>query len=94
MPDLVILRQKIDELDHALIETLRARMGVVGEVDAYKKANNLLPLDAARWEEAVVKRKEWAREAGLDEVLIGEIFEAIHRWSLRLQGDKENGQSK
>jgi chorismate mutase len=86
MPDLTILRQKIDELDRTLIETLRMRMGVVGEVDAYKKANNLPAFDSNRWQEMVIRRIEWARQAGLDETLTREIFDSIHRWSLRLQG--------
>jgi len=46
--DLQELRVKIDEIDRELIRLFEARMDVASEIGAWKKANGMPVLDAAR----------------------------------------------
>lgn len=68
------LRTEIGRLDDSLVTLLAERVAMAREVGAVKRAADLPRLDPAR-EAAVVRRGiELAREAGLDEEEVREIF--------------------
>jgi chorismate mutase-like protein len=85
MTKLEDLRAQIDTIDQQLIAILRQRLTLVAEVGQYKAAHNLPPLDPVRWKAVVESRLAMAREAGVDEELVGAIFEQIHDVALRIE---------
>ncbi len=60
--DLQELRVKIDEIDAELIRLFEARMDVASEIAAWKKANNMPVLDAARERDKLADIAASARE--------------------------------
>ncbi|MFA6253789.1 MAG: chorismate mutase [Candidatus Paceibacterota bacterium] len=87
MPNLDELRQEIDQLDHQLIETLAKRLAVVAKIGQLKKAQDLPALDAGRWQAVLGQRAEWAKELGIDESLVKQIWELIHTQALKIEKD-------
>ena len=85
--DLPELREKIDEVDYLLLNALAQRSFIVGYVGEYKKARNIPPLDPIRWQEVVDQKKELAEQMNLDPDMVEEIYEVIHRYSLKQQDD-------
>lgn len=81
-------RKQIDDIDKQLITLLHERMVVVENVGEFKKINNIEPLDEARWLEVLMNRVSIAKEMGLSEELIKEIWEAIHKEALRIEKNK------
>jgi len=77
-------RKQIDNLDYALIDILKKRMGIVREMEKLKKQQNLPFFEAERWNEILVSRKKTAKALDVDEELIEKIFEAIHLNNLKL----------
>lgn len=81
------LRLKIDSLDQELIDSLAARMKLVGQIGEYKKDNNVTVFQLERWQEIMQTRPDWAQKQNLTREFITEIFKAIHDESIRLQTD-------
>ncbi len=79
------LRQRIDELDHQLIELLARRQQVVTEVVSYKREHQLPVCHPAREADLLDDRRRRARAAGLDPDCIEEIFRNIMRHSRTTQ---------
>lgn len=83
--ELETLREEIDAADQKLLEALAERMAVVKRVGEYKKQNNLPPLDQARWQKVLENKLARAKELGLSEDLVKEIYETIHKYALKLE---------
>lgn len=79
------LRAEIDEIDDTLWETIAQRMEVSERIGRWKQAHAMPPLQPARYEAILGRRKEWAKAAGLSPETVEHIFEAIHRESLNRQ---------
>lgn len=83
--DLLRLRQRIEEIDRELVERVAERVGLARQVGAAKRAAGLPVLDPTR-EAAVVRRAgTLAREAGLPEEDVREIFWHLIGLSRRAQ---------
>ena len=82
---LEIQRKKIDSLDELLIEVLGARERAVKEIGIYKAKNNIPPLQAARFQEVMKKGIEAGVKEGLSAEFIGELLNAVHKESLRIE---------
>ncbi|MCR5293767.1 MAG: chorismate mutase [Lachnospiraceae bacterium] len=69
-------RMRIDQVDTQLMELLKERFLIVGEVAAWKEANHVPVYDAAREEAKIIRVR---REAGGEELAdyCEEIFRAI-----------------
>lgn len=67
MDELEALREKIDELDEALIKTLAMRFQMTEQVGALKKAKKLPAVDAHREARQEQRIREIAIKAGLRE---------------------------
>lgn len=60
-------------------------MEVSERIGQWKQAHAMQPLQPARYEAILNRRKEWAKEIGLTPETVEQIFEAIHRESLNRQ---------
>lgn len=79
------LRKQLDQIDIDLLNILATRMKISKDIGDYKKANNIPPLDKARWNEVVESRIETAKKLNLNEQGVKDILEAIHKMSLNQQ---------
>jgi chorismate mutase len=80
-------RKKIDSLDKLLISVLGNRQRIVREIGAYKKKNNVPPLQPARFKEVVDRAVAAGAVEGLSADFVTELMNAIHKESLRMEGD-------
>lgn len=83
MNPLEINRKKIDSLDQQLIELLGQRELVVKEIGIYKAKNHIPPLQAARFQQVLDKNIAAGKKQDLSPDFVTEIFNAIHKESLR-----------
>lgn len=79
------LRLRIDDADHDIIAALSKRMNYVKLIGQYKQAHDLGIVDQNRWENVLKTRTQQAKSLGLSPKLILEIFEVIHRYSIKIQ---------
>jgi len=79
------LRAQIDVLDDSLIYTLSSRMKISRRIGQFKKENNVAIIQASRWDKVLDKVTVAAREQGLDEKFITDIFNSIHEASVAEQ---------
>lgn len=65
-PELLRLRESIDNIDAALIHMLAERFRITKAVGAYKAENDLPPSDPGREERQIARLRRLAEEAQLD----------------------------
>jgi chorismate mutase len=82
------LRDEIDHLDSALLDLLAQRQQVVHAIGDYKRARNLAPLDLERWQTMLTALEQKAEVRGLCRHFVRNLYEEIHEYSLRLEGEK------
>ena len=87
LASLEVLRDRIDHLDHDLLDLLAKRMRVVEEIGEYKRANNVATLQVSRWSALLEDRLARAVELGLAPGYAQAIYEIIHRESVRRQSE-------
>ena len=83
--DLLEFRNKIDLLDHQIIELLNDRKNVVEAIANFKNKNKLTIFQIERWFEIIKSRKSIANDFRLDSHMVSEIFELIHKYSILIQ---------
>lgn len=81
------LRERIDQMDQELINTLSARMKLVEKIGDYKKENNVTVFQLERWNEIMKTRPEWGQHANLATEFILELYRVIHDESIRIQSE-------
>lgn len=79
------LRQQIDEIDQELLKVLSKRMLIAAEIGQYKRDNNVAIFQLQRWFEILDSRKDWGKNQGLAEKFIYELYQLIHKNSIRVQ---------
>ncbi len=79
------LRERINSIDHDLIETLATRKKVIEEIGRHKKENNITIFQLNRWKEIVETRPEWAKKENVSPELVEEIYKLIHAESIKVQ---------
>ncbi len=82
---LELLRDKIDNVDHKLIEALARRMELVRSIGEYKRDNNVTILQLERWAQVLRDRIPAGSGRGLDEDFVRKLYNLIHNESIRLQ---------
>lgn len=89
--NLTLLRQQIDTIDRQILENLKARTDVSRRIAQIKQENNMTVFQPKRWETVLEKDLALARELGLDDRFVKELFEKIHAESVRVQEEALNG---
>jgi len=85
MNELANARQVLDQVDRMLVELLRQRLETVAEI-AQIKADGLVFLrDHDRESELLARIEGWARELGIDQFRVQEIFREVIAMSLKAQ---------
>lgn len=84
------LRERIDRIDHDLLDALAARMRVVEEIADCKRDNNVSTLQVSRWSALLEDRVARAEALGLGAEYARALYEIIHRESVRLQSEIMN----
>lgn len=79
------LRNKINIIDHDIIDALSARRKVVEEIGLFKKENDVMVFQLERWNEIMRTRPDWGKAVGLDAELVERIYKQIHEDSLKAQ---------
>ncbi len=85
MDELEALRQRIDETDRRLLETLAERMKRVAEVGRLKAQGALFLRDHEREAKLLSRVEALARELGLDPFRATEIFREVIAMSVKVQ---------
>lgn len=80
--ELAKLREQIDSTDKIIIENIAKRFTLVEQVALYKKWANLQARQQSRWEEVLESRKKLAKELGLNENMIVEIWNIMHEYAI------------
>lgn len=76
------IRDVIDEIDYQILESFWKRLEYVKEIVKFK-ANEDGIVARERQLEVLQKRKEWAKEMGLNPELIGEIYKTLINWNIQ-----------
>ncbi|MEA2036189.1 MAG: chorismate mutase [Nanoarchaeota archaeon] len=85
------VRRHIDRIDTVIITALAERMSLMPDIGEYKKENNIPIFDEDR-EVAIMKSlKATAKNEGLDEGFVEEVFLSIFNEAKRIQNDIING---
>lgn len=82
---LEIYRHQIDTLDKEIIYLLSRRFEIVNQIWIIKKENNIEALQSDRWEQLLNENLEMAKELMVSESLVRDIWERIHKESLRIE---------
>ena len=83
--ELEALREKIDHIDYELLENLKIRMEIVKIIGEAKRKTKITALQKNRIELLLKLRVQKARELGLSDSFIRDIFGHIHAESLKSQ---------
>lgn len=78
-------REKIDHLDHSILELLAERMRLSSDIAALKVKNNLSIVQVERYEALIQDRLFYGRALGLKDFFIKSLFETIHDESIATQ---------
>jgi chorismate mutase len=81
------LRERIDRIDHDLLDILATRMRVVEEIADCKRENNVSTLQVSRWTALLEDRVSRAESLGLAPEYARALYEIIHRESVRRQSE-------
>jgi len=90
-PELRELRSLIDELDLELVRLLARRTRLARGAGRIKASRDLEVRDPVRERELLARRREWARELGLDEEAVAAVFRSIVRLSRGAQREDPSG---
>lgn len=86
-PEITRLRERIDQIDHQILNLLAERLAVVHQVGQEKQHKGLAVFDPKR-EELLLARLVASAPAVFDERAVRAIFSAIVAESRRLEGDQ------
>ncbi len=81
------IRRHIDRIDTVIITALAERMSLMPEVAEYKKKKDIPVFDEEREVEIMNKLKKIAKQHGLDEGFVEEIFLSCFNEAKRIQND-------
>lgn len=84
------LRERIDKIDHDVLDIMAERMSVAEQIGAYKKQNNITILQTSRWDEIVHTRLEEGQSKNLTKEFVMKLFEIIHQESIGHQSKVMN----
>lgn len=90
--ELNYLRTQIDTVDKELVKLIESRLAISRKIADVKRAHKMTTYQPKRWEAVLKKRLEMARQTGLSEEFVKELFEKLHSESVRVQEESlKNG---
>jgi len=92
-PELISLRQSIDNIDAALVHLLAERFKCTQRVGHLKAAEGLPPADLGREAEQIERLRRLAQEAGLDPVFAAKFLAFIVEEVIRHHEEIANSRS-
>ena len=90
MKDLKEVRKHINRVDTVIITALAERMSLMPDIGLYKKENDIPIFDEKREVEIMASLKKIAKEQGLDESFVEEVFLSLFNESKRIQQETIN----
>ena len=78
-------RKILDNLDSQVVELLEKRMNIVDELGHIKADNKAGIFQMERWFDLLKQRGDQARDLGLNEDFIKDLFQIIHKYSVEHQ---------
>ena len=87
---LVAYRSEIDILDQQLLDILYRRNQISEKIGQYKKDHNMAILQVGRWHHLIEDRLEQARQMGMEDAFVKEIYQKVHENSIRIQSKLMN----
>ncbi len=90
LSQLEVLRDRIDDIDEKLIDVIADRMKIVRNIGSFKKQNNITILQSSRWNQLIEDRIGKSVGKGLSGDVMTEIFQMIHKESIRHQTEVMN----
>ncbi|MFQ5648989.1 MAG: chorismate mutase [bacterium] len=88
--ELVRLRQESNAIDYEMLELMARRMQVVKKIGSFKKKHDMTILQVQRWKHVIEDRLEKARELGLEEKFVQDIYEILHSYAIKIQSQVMN----
>ena len=79
------MRKLIDNLDKQMVELIQSRTNLVKNIADFKLKNNITIFQLERWYEILKLRKQQANELEIDDKMVTDIFEVIHKYSIITQ---------
>jgi chorismate mutase len=79
------LRHAIDEIDEDIVSLLARRMEVVRQMVAPKRRHRVSALQPSRWLEILASRTSLARQKGLNDEFVAELYKLVHEEAIRVQ---------
>ncbi|OCG00456.1 bifunctional chorismate mutase/prephenate dehydrogenase [Gilliamella sp. wkB112] len=86
--ELFALRDKIDEIDKAILSLITKRLALVTEVGEVKSQHGIPIYDPKRETDMLTKRRQEAEQAGISPTLIEDILRRLMRESYISENDK------
>lgn len=84
-PNLTQLRKEIDAVDEQLLTLIQQRVDIAREIGRWKREHDEPIIQAQRYQEVLNHYLELGTAKGLSEDLIHEVFEALHKESVRVE---------
>lgn len=88
------LRERIDEVDHEIVELLALRMQVAKNMGELKRTFKVSTLQPSRWQEILASRTAAGEKKGLDADFISQMYQMIHEEAIRVQEEPLFGAGK
>ncbi|HVI43420.1 MAG TPA: chorismate mutase [Chitinophaga sp.] len=88
---LTVFRAKIDRLDKEIIDLLGERMEAARAIGIYKMVHKVEVVQSNRFNEVLQRAVDHGKSKGLSEAFIKELYEDIHKESIRQQEALKNG---
>jgi len=79
------LRCMIDEVDDELWTTIALRMDICRRIGAWKKQKGIPVFQPTRYQQILQKRIVWGENHDMDQQVVQQIMDAIHKESIRIQ---------
>ena len=77
------LRKEIDVIDEELLKIIAKRMSVSEKIGEFKKEHKVMVLQMDRWSKVLKDNINQGVDLGLDEETVKDIFEIIHKGSIK-----------
>ncbi len=85
--ELTVLREQMNLVDDELLHLVEQRLKLSQQIAAVKARNGMTIYQSRQWNRKLKHSLEKARELGLDEVFVKELFERLHIASIKKQND-------